>query len=63
MTLTAVLLPIMHARPALWPFAAGALGVLAWCRLASAHHYPSDVLAGACVGAATALPVSAWLIG
>ncbi len=63
MTLTAVLLPIMHARPALWPFAAGALGVLAWCRLASAHHYPSDVLAGACVGAAIALPVSAWLIG
>jgi undecaprenyl-diphosphatase len=63
MTLTAVLLPIMHARPALWPFAAGALGALAWCRLASAHHYPSDVLAGACVGAAIALPVSAWLIG
>lgn len=63
MTLTAVLLPIMHARPALWPFAAGALSVLAWCRLASAHHYPSDVLAGACVGAAIALPVSAWLIG
>jgi undecaprenyl-diphosphatase len=63
MTLTAVLLPIMHARPGLWPFAAGALGALAWCRLASAHHYPSDVLAGACVGAAIALPVSAWLIG
>lgn len=63
MTLSTVLMPIVHAIPTSWPFAAGALGMLAWCRLASAHHYPSDVLAGAGLGAAIAVPISTWLLG
>lgn len=63
MTLSAVLVPLVHVVPSGLPFAAGALCVLGWCRLASAHHYPSDVLAGACVGAAIAAPLSAWLLG
>ncbi|MDM5175755.1 phosphatase PAP2 family protein [Massilia sp. DJPM01] len=62
MTLTTALVPIAHAAPATLPLAAGALALLALCRLIAAHHYPSDVLAGIGLGAAIALPVSAWLV-
>jgi undecaprenyl-diphosphatase len=61
MTLTAALIPLLRIMPALWPFAAAGLALLGWCRLASAHHYPSDVLAGIGIGAAVALPLSRWL--
>jgi undecaprenyl-diphosphatase len=62
MTLTAVLTPVVTDMPALWPFAAAALAVLACCRLTAAHHYPTDVIAGIALGAAIALPCSAWLL-
>lgn len=62
MTLTTALVPIAHAAPATMPIAAGALALLAVCRLIAAHHYPSDVLAGIGLGAAIAMPVSAWLM-
>ncbi|QPI47685.1 phosphatase PAP2 family protein [Massilia antarctica] len=62
MTLTTALVPIAHAAPATVPLAVGALALLALCRLIAAHHYPSDVLAGIGLGAAIALPVSAWLM-
>jgi undecaprenyl-diphosphatase len=62
MTLTAVSVPIVRAMPAFWPLALVALCLLAWCRLAAAHHYPSDVLAGICLGAAVAAPFTAWLV-
>ncbi|TFV92004.1 phosphatase PAP2 family protein [Oxalobacteraceae bacterium OM1] len=62
MTLTAVLVPVVHALPAMWPFAAAAVGLLAWCRLAAAHHYPSDVAAGIVFGMAVSLPCTSWLL-
>lgn len=62
MTLTAVLVPIVRNTPDVWPIAAAALGVLAWGRMAAAHHYPSDTIAGVCLGAAISVPVSIWLV-
>jgi len=58
MTLAAVLTPIVM----LWPAAAIPavlmfLG-LAWSRIATAHHYPSDVLAGALLGIGLGYPIS-----
>jgi len=58
MTLTAALVPIAlvssHAlltSLALW-------GAMAWARLASAHHYPSDVLGGTAIGLIVSYPIS-----
>jgi undecaprenyl-diphosphatase len=62
MTLTAVLVPLVRSVPDLWPAAIAALCILAWCRLAAAHHYPSDTLAGIGLGAAVATPFAVWLI-
>lgn len=62
MTLTAVLTPIVHAAPVLWPAAIAALAILSWCRLAAAHHFPSDVLAGIGLGAAVAVPLARALV-
>ncbi|HEX7648469.1 MAG TPA: phosphatase PAP2 family protein [Noviherbaspirillum sp.] len=62
MTLTAVLTPIIHAAPGLRPVAFAALCVLSWCRLAAAHHYPSDVLAGIGLGAVIAVPLARVLV-
>ena len=62
MTLTAVLVPLVRSAPELWPAAIAALCILAWCRLAAAHHYPSDTLAGIGLGAAVATPFAVWLI-
>ena len=57
MTLAAVLTPIVM----LWPAAAIPavlmfLG-LAWSRIATAHHYPSDVLAGVLLGIGLGYPI------
>ena len=62
MTLTAVLVPLVRSIPELWPAAIAALCILAWCRLAAAHHYPSDTLAGIGLGAAVATPFAVWLM-
>ncbi|NEX64054.1 phosphatase PAP2 family protein [Noviherbaspirillum galbum] len=62
MTLTAVLTPIVVSAPACWPAAACALAVLSWCRIAAAHHYPSDVLAGVLLGASIAYPLARLML-
>jgi undecaprenyl-diphosphatase len=62
MTLSAVLVPVVHGAPNFWPGAITALCVLAWCRVATAHHYPSDILAGIGLGAGIAIPLAAWLV-
>ncbi|HYD80068.1 MAG TPA: phosphatase PAP2 family protein [Paucimonas sp.] len=62
MTLAAVLGPVVHAAPACWLPACAALLVLAWCRIAAAHHYPSDVVAGTCLGMAVAMPFALVLV-
>lgn len=62
MTMTTVLVPLVLVAPAMMPFASAILVLLASCRMIAAHHYPSDVLAGICLGAGVAIPVSAWLL-
>jgi len=61
MTLAGVLTPVVI----LWPattFWAAAMGVcVGWSRLATAHHYPSDVLAGAVLGIGVGYPATACL--
>lgn len=62
MTLSGVLAPIVIA----WPSAAGGAAALAlsmaWSRIATAHHYPSDVLGGFALGACMGYPLSACLL-
>jgi undecaprenyl-diphosphatase len=62
MTLTAVLVPIVQGAPSSWPYALFALALLAWCRVAAAHHYPSDVAAGICLGLAIATPLTRFMV-
>lgn len=62
MSLATVLVPIMHELPAAMPGAVAALSVLGFTRLAAAHHYPSDVVAGMGLGVAVALPLSLLLL-
>jgi undecaprenyl-diphosphatase len=59
MTLAGVLTPIVILWPAttLWAVAMGVC--VAWSRLATAHHYPSDVLAGAFLGIGVGYPATA----
>jgi undecaprenyl-diphosphatase len=62
MTMVGVLTPVVM----LWP-AATASAVLmglgmAWSRVATAHHYPSDVLAGAALGFGVSYPMTEWTV-
>jgi undecaprenyl-diphosphatase len=61
MTLAAVLTPVVMLWPAttLWAVTMGVC--VAWSRLATAHHYPSDVLAGAVLGIGVGYPATACL--
>ena len=58
MTLTAALVPIALALPETLPLALGGWFAMAWARVASAHHYPSDILAGAALALAVSYPLS-----
>lgn len=62
MTATAAFLPLAAAAPALAPPALAAVALIGWARLAAGHHYLSDVLAGALLGAIIAVPGLAWLL-
>ena len=62
MTMTAALLPLVLLWPGLWWAAALLWTGVAWSRLACAHHYPSDVLAGTLLGLAVAAPVCAAVL-
>lgn len=61
MTLSAALTPAIMHWPSLWLVALGLWLVLAWSRVATAHHYPSDLLGGTLLGVAVAWPVTAAL--
>ncbi len=63
MTLTAALVPIVLVLPATLPLSLGAWCVMAWARLASAHHYPSDIFAGAVIALAVSYPLSRYGLG
>ncbi len=57
MTLSATLTPALLRWPKGWLIALGLWLVLAWSRIATAHHYPSDLLGGTLLGVAVALAV------
>jgi undecaprenyl-diphosphatase len=62
MTMVGVLTPIVMLWPAaLLSAAAIAIG-MGWSRVATAHHYPSDVLAGAILGMGVGYPTTACIL-
>lgn len=60
MTLTAALVPLVLAFPQTLAFAVAIWLLTAWARLASAHHYPSDVAVGTVFGASVSYPISVY---
>ena len=58
MTLAATLTPVLLRWPSLWLAALGLWVALAWSRIATAHHYPSDLLGGTLLGVGVALGVT-----
>jgi undecaprenyl-diphosphatase len=60
MTLTAALVPIVIAIPGTLSLSLAAWCAMAWARLASAHHYPSDIFAGAAIALAVSYPLSRY---
>jgi undecaprenyl-diphosphatase len=62
MTLAGVLTPIVMLWPgSTLPATAVGLGV-AWSRIATAHHYPTDVIAGAALGIGVGYPTTTLLV-
>lgn len=64
MTMAGVFAPVVVFWPAALQASLLMVCGLAWSRLATAHHFPSDVLAGALMGVAVGYPVAigvAWL--
>jgi undecaprenyl-diphosphatase len=61
-TLTSVLVPIVILWPATAILAVLLACCLAWARVATAHHFPSDVFAGAVLGVGVGYPISLGLI-
>lgn len=62
MTLTGVLAPIVIAWPATTLSAALLILSMAWSRIATAHHYPSDVIAGVALGGALSYPLASGVL-
>jgi undecaprenyl-diphosphatase len=61
MTAAASAVPAIFACPAAAPLVLALCVVIGWSRVALGHHYVSDVVAGTILGAAVAVPVSAFL--
>jgi len=62
MTLSGVLVPIVIAWPSIAVSAVALILSMAWSRMATAHHYPSDVLGGVALGIVLAYPLSTYLL-
>jgi len=60
MTLTGVLTPIVIAWPSASYSAVALIISMAWSRIATAHHFPSDVIAGITMGLGIAYPLSSY---
>jgi len=58
MTLSAALVPLVLAFPQVMTLAVVIAVLMGWARLASAHHYPSDVAAGTALGVGVSYPIS-----
>ena len=61
MTLSGVLVPIVIAWPSMIGSATAMLCCMSWSRVATAHHYPSDILAGVIFGLAIGYPLATCL--
>lgn len=62
MTITGVLAPIVLAWPAMTVSAIVIVLSMAWSRIATAHHYPTDVVAGIALATALAFPLSSYAL-
>lgn len=62
MTLSGVLLPVTLSIPGTALPALGLILIMGWSRIATAHHFPSDVLVGAVLGVIIASPISSWML-
>lgn len=62
MTLSGALVPIVLACPGCALSAGLLLLAMAWARIATAHHYPSDIFGGILLSLALAYPLSVWAL-
>ncbi len=62
MTATVVAIPLAKAFPFLKPAIVSTCLIIAWARICLGHHYPSDILLGALLGAMVSVPVSILLL-
>jgi undecaprenyl-diphosphatase len=62
MTITGVLAPIVLAWPAMTVSAVVIVLSMAWSRVATAHHYPTDVIAGVALALALSFPLSSYAL-
>ena len=58
MTAIAFGVPLGYAFPGTLPAIGLFLLIIAWSRLALAHHYPTDLILGGVIGAAVATPIT-----
>jgi undecaprenyl-diphosphatase len=62
MTLPAALVPLALQFPQTTGPAFATCLLMAWSRLASAHHYPSDIAAGTALGLCVSYPISVYVL-
>jgi undecaprenyl-diphosphatase len=62
MTATIFALPLSILFPHAAVVALPVCALIAWSRISLGHHYPTDVLAGGCIGVIVALPLSMSLL-
>jgi undecaprenyl-diphosphatase len=62
MTAMVAFTPVALAFPATAPFFTALALLIAWARIAVAHHYPSDLVCGGLLGSAIVLPLSWHLL-
>jgi undecaprenyl-diphosphatase len=62
MTMSAALVPLVLGFPQMLGLAIALWLLSAWARLASAHHYPSDVAVGAMLGVSVSYPISIYAL-
>jgi undecaprenyl-diphosphatase len=62
MTLPAALVPMALQFPQTTSLALATCLLMAWARLASAHHYPSDVAVGTALGVSVSYPISVYAL-